>query len=163
MNGGDIVSRATGPYGAALGIYSRTNGPLNNPISIVNSGHITALSRNRDATDIFAETRGDDSPLSIVNSGNIRSNGGGLYGFLNGGIFADTFGSNSRGLVDGPEGPLDIANTGNINEAGRAALGINAETVGQNSPISIFNSGDVTVYGNGANSEAAGILARNFF
>ncbi|MBM3544337.1 MAG: autotransporter outer membrane beta-barrel domain-containing protein [Alphaproteobacteria bacterium] len=180
VNGGDIISRTTGPYGAAFGIYARTNGPINNPISIVNGGDITALSRNRDATGIFGETRGDDSPLFIVNSGNIRTRGGGVYSLLNGGIFGDAFGSNSPVIIhnsgdinsSGPQnafgifgrvagtGFVDILNSGDIEVDGGAgyALGIRGLVDGLSGPLSIRNRGNIITYG----TYTLGISAQTF-
>ena len=80
----------------SIGLYARTDGDTNSPISIVNSGDLKAIANSPTgyAWGIFGETRGDGSALSIVNSGDITAKGF-SYDLQSAAIAADTFGAGS--------------------------------------------------------------------
>jgi hypothetical protein len=104
-NHGDIFARANSSFsGRARGIYVDAQG--GSPVSVVNSGNITAIGNDEYVTGISVET-GPDSLVSIDNSGAVAVSGGSSTF----GIFADT----------GVNSPTSIENSGDI--AGTTSVG----------------------------------------
>jgi hypothetical protein len=133
-NHGDIFARANSSFsGRARGIYVDAQG--GSPVSVVNSGNITAIGNDEYVTGISVET-GPDSLVSIDNSGAVAVSGGSSTF----GIFADT----------GVNSPTSIENSGDI--AGTTSVGraYGIFAIGR-SPVSVENSGDIAVATSGPN------------
>jgi len=122
--------------GVAGGIYA-TNSGVNSPLSITNSGDITAIGGGR-GVGIRASTVLGFSPLTIENSGNIIASGAVVDA-----IDARTY---------GPESPVRIVNSGTSATVGSDADNIRATTAGVGSSISIVNSGDIKTTGSHADN-----------
>ena len=146
-NSGDIEVSAPDVVGE--GISAVTSGD-NSPIVVRNRGNIQVtaegFSRGIDATSPF----GGENPISIVNRGDlaILSTEGTAEGIL-----ADTDGTS----------PIDIYNSGDIDAFGVINVhGIDAQTEGADSAISIDNRGDIALATAGGNnfSNAYGVEAR---
>src|SRR6187551_52301 len=86
------------------------------PISVDNTGDITAIGNDEIVRGISVETRFGDSPVSIVNCGDIAASGGG-----------DNFGIFATARVNSPisiENSGDIASTTSVGRAyGMFAVG----------------------------------------
>jgi hypothetical protein len=144
-NSGGITAMVTGPYSPAYGIYAFTYGP-NSPISVVNGGDISAEVRTGQAFGIRAFTGG--VPLASRTAATSRP----LPRFM-----APPAASMRSSW--GADSSLFAMNRGDIVAAGGDALydfarGIDAHTYGDNSPISVVNSGDITVTSTLSNSSA---------
>jgi hypothetical protein len=141
---------ATSTFQNAYGIAAFTAiGSTGSPVSVENSGDITANSTTGAGDGIVVQTNGDASPVSIVNSADINATG---LTFSNG-ILGSSAGINS---------PVSIVNSGDIVSTTTSpvaifAFGIEAFTSLAGSPITIDNSGALTVSGAGAR----GIDVRN--
>ncbi|MBM3545058.1 MAG: autotransporter outer membrane beta-barrel domain-containing protein [Alphaproteobacteria bacterium] len=147
-NSGDLVVISAG--GNAAGIRGETADDIS-PLSIVNSGGITA-NAGMNAYGIAAITRVlGNSPVEIVNGGDIAATSTGGYAF---GISA---------LTDGVNNSIDIYNSGDLasNASGPFgnAYGVRAVSFGAASPISVRNSGDLTAIATGYYGWAFGIQA----
>ena len=107
---------------------------MNSPISITNTGAISATSKTT-AFGIYAFTYGSNSAVTINNSGNIRatSSQSGPYSFSYG-INAVTIGSNS---------PITINNSGSVFAEGPAGTPVAAIYTYSPSGTTIINSGDI--------------------
>ena len=140
------------PAGQAFGIIAQTVLANNSPVSVVNSGEITATALDQ-AIGIVTSTIGVDSPTGIVNSGDITVTSA-MY---------EAYGIRAQTQLAGS--PIGILNSGAITATSSGVAteisGIKAETDDANSPIGIVNSGDITATGTGAYSDAYGIQARS--
>ena len=127
------LARATSLFsGRAYGIYAYANGP----ISVDNTGDITAIGNDEIVRGISVETRFGDSPVSIVNCGDIAASGGG-----------DNFGIFATPRVNSP---ISIENSGDIASTTSVGRAYGMFAVGR-SPISVANSGDIAVATSAAN------------
>jgi hypothetical protein len=126
-----------------FGIFASTQ-DANSRIDVVNLGDIsvTATGNHHYAFGLVARTSGNGSPItSIVNSGDMSVTSENKYGSAYG-IYARTEGADS--------GIYSIANSGTLvvtggGTDGARAIGIFARTDSSDSPLSIVNSGDITV------------------
>jgi hypothetical protein len=118
-NSGNLTAIVAGsaPYSRAIGI-SAEGGEANTPVTVVNSGTISA-SGGLASFGIYAATDGANSPISITNSGTIDPAIG---------IFASTQGQGS---------PITIHNSGTV-----FGIGISADT--KYGATTIFNSGNIS-------------------
>jgi autotransporter-like protein/autochaperone domain-containing protein len=141
-----------------FGILTATAGP-NSPISIVNTGIISASNLSTYTDGITAFTSGGNSPIAIDNSGDISARGQGIYAVASG------YGSDSSpvtinnsariksgnesiyGITTTPNSPILIINSGKLNSI--YAEVIDSVSIGANSPITIINSGDGQAYAQG--------------
>ncbi|HWM32588.1 MAG TPA: hypothetical protein VNO69_12920, partial [Methyloceanibacter sp.] len=131
----------------------------NSPISVVNAGDISMFSTDASTFGFRVITNGVnnfDSPVSLVNSGDIVSETTGTYAAALG-IYART---------NGPvNNPISIVSSGDIAAISEIqATGILAETRGDDSPLSIVNSGNIETRGSGQTLEPlnGGIFADTF-
>jgi autotransporter family porin len=115
-NTGDIVSQDTG---MKTGSYGPQSG-----ITLINTGDITS-----EGDSIYARTVGVGSKVSVLNSGDLDASHGPHT--TGDGIYVQTL------LADSP---VDIVNQGNVTGEDD---GIDAETYGANSSITITNSGTI--------------------
>jgi autotransporter family porin len=126
-----------------FGIFASTQ-DANSRIDVVNLGDVsvTATGNHHYAFGLVARTSGNGSPItSIVNSGDMSVTSENKYGSAYG-IYARTEGADS--------GIYSIANSGTLvvtggGTDGARAIGIFARTDSSDSPLSIVNSGDITV------------------
>ncbi|MEM8575041.1 MAG: autotransporter domain-containing protein [Pseudomonadota bacterium] len=159
-NTGNITLTTTGAGGKVYGIYADVNDAPNSPVTIRNSGDITAIASgggNNTVYGIYAEVGrdSDNSPITIDNTGDLTviSSNRDAYG-----IYAKNIESNDSEITVRNSGDI-VASAGG--EYG-SAYGIYAKAVfeAQNSPISIYNTGDISVTASGSgNNNVYGIFA----
>ena len=135
-NQGGIVVRATSDFaGRAMGLYVHAENTAI-PISVVNSGDITAIGNDEFVAGIRVEAPYGDSPVSIVNSGDLAASEG-----------DNTFGIYAYTRLNSP---ISIVNSGDIASATSVGRAYGVLALGR-SPISVANSGDIAVATSGPN------------
>jgi hypothetical protein len=167
----------TNPAGNAVNLTTNGAGSY---IDLNNSGVLNATNNNFFMSGIFAYTRGRDSPIAIDNAAAITAinngpgnafairakayrgdspitieNSGELRAYSVEAAAAGIYAFTAAVLGPGTN-PISIVNSGNITVSGFSGAGINAFAVGSNSPINIENSGDIVATGD---QFAGGILA----
>jgi Autotransporter beta-domain/Autochaperone Domain Type 1 len=125
----------------AYGIWAFTQS-AESPVTITNSGALSATATTGDAMGIRVRTNLDNSTIDIVNSARITASSAGEDAV---GIFARSFGADS-GITITNSGDFRTTTTTTM---ANNAYGIYARTRGTNSGITITNSGDLTSIGVG--------------
>jgi outer membrane autotransporter protein len=160
-NSGNLTAGARGIYTATL--------TANSAINIVNTGIISSgYALPYGGSGIFARTVGPNSPITINNSGAITAvSGNGI--FAGGGYYSSPGNNpvtinnsadiNSRaesiyGEGFGDNSPVVITNSGNLTSIDAEV--IDSFTIGANSPITIINSGDGQAYAQGLEAGTGG-------
>lgn len=137
-NTGALFVRGNGDENRGIEVDAYGDG---SPITITNSATISVGGGGDDMAGIFAGARGSGSPVKITNSGafDVTSSDGDANGI--------------EALVYGPGSGVTIVNTGMLRvDADDWSDGIDVESIGGTSPISIINTGDIvsTARQNGA-------------
>ncbi len=160
INTGDLDTDASA-------IYARTRG-ADSELYVYNSGHITGVYKG-----IWAVTGvggADGGPIEIINTGDIDLQTGESIDAASYGVDSDIYVFNSgaltgetgiRGGADGDDADVKIVNTGNITVQtdDDPSFGISAANYsGENSRVTIHNSGEIMVTGTGG-LPATGISA----
>ncbi|WP_108681155.1 hypothetical protein [Methyloceanibacter sp. wino2] len=178
-NSGDITVSGRG---VASGIFAQF-GPAGQRISIDNSGDINATTTQGYASGILAQNTGDDAPIDVYNSGGITADGDvarGIYATTGGSRSPITIVNGGPIAVNGPtaigidvessgnESTVSVSNTAAIDATGQGqTVGIfgrvggstAAPTATSDSPLTILNSGELTVLDTGPSGRATGIYA----